>query len=55
MTTGELAIELRSVVNDFATAAQSLLDGDLTQFKIQYAKALRSLDSFQDTKSGASL
>jgi hypothetical protein len=55
MTTGDLAIELRGVVNLFAAAAQALLDGDLTTFKIRYAAALRELDSFQDAKSGASL
>ena len=55
MTTNDLAIELRGVVILFASAAQSLLDGDLTTFKVRYGAALRALDSFQDAKSGASL
>jgi hypothetical protein len=55
MTTGELVFELRGVANHILAAAIALQEGDLTNFKIEYAQALRALDSFQDGKSSASL
>ena len=48
MTTNDLAAQLRGVVNAFARAAEALLGGDISDYKVKYADAMRRLDMYED-------
>ena len=48
MTTNELAAHLRGVVIALAQAAEALLAGELADYKVKYAEAMRRLDMYED-------